>query len=166
VPLVPDPATGQKPPKLLGMVEELPGRVRGAMAKTDIPTALKLIVDTLGECHVYIDQVAPWKRRDLSEHELVRCVCIVMEVCRIGAILLQPVMPDKMDRMLNYFGVAHDRRGLDYATVGADLTYYEPLTSHGPYSPMLFPQIRMDPAWNTEFRVKDDGVFVNEKSRG
>jgi methionyl-tRNA synthetase len=51
VPLVPDPATGQKPPKLLGMVEELPGRVRGAMAKTDIPTALKLIVDTLGEVH-------------------------------------------------------------------------------------------------------------------
>lgn len=45
------------------------------------------------------------------------------EALRIGAILLQPVMPDKMKRLLDEMGVRTDRRTVQYAKPDTDDAY-------------------------------------------
>lgn len=47
----------------------------------------------------------------------------VTEVLRISAILLQPIMPDKMAELLDSLGVAPDRRTFQDAVLGAGGVY-------------------------------------------
>lgn len=55
--------------------------------------------------------------------EIDRIIYLSAEALRIAGILLQPVMPEKMPRMLDMLGVSQEARTLEYAEVGKDKEY-------------------------------------------
>lgn len=59
-----------------------------------------------------------------------------LEACRIAGILLQPVMPTKMDKLLNDLGVPHEERYFKDAKTLKDVE--RPL---GERNTVLFPRL-------------------------
>lgn len=70
----------------------------------------------------------PWnlvKQEGLAgaQTKLHQTIFYASEALRIAAIHLQPIMPSKMDRLLNELGVRPERRSLGYASLAADTEY-------------------------------------------
>jgi methionyl-tRNA synthetase len=81
----------------------------------------------------------------LEQHQVNRTWVIYTstEALRVCGILLQPFMPAKMGELLDALGVRSDRRHLDFACLGADYEYGEPLAPLGkaPWQALFPPPI-------------------------
>ncbi|ORZ25941.1 tRNA synthetases class I (M)-domain-containing protein, partial [Absidia repens] len=94
------------------------------------------IMDMLSEANKHFTDNEPWKLKEQQERkDLV--LYYALESCRIAGILLQPVMPTKMDELLARLGVPENQRSLSHATLSATgtakrllgplLVFYSPL---------------------------------------
>ena len=72
---------------------------------------LGAVFEVVAEANRYFASEEPWKSQDRSgAHATV--LYVTVEVLRVVAILLQPVMPAAMGKLLDLLGVAPDERGL------------------------------------------------------
>ncbi|KAI8374407.1 tRNA synthetases class I (M)-domain-containing protein [Radiomyces spectabilis] len=95
------------------------------------------VFDMLAEANRHFTDNEPWNLvKDPSQKARLDTVLhYAMESCRIAGILLQPVMPTKMNHLLTRLGVAQDKRTLADAQLSGDR---RPL---GIDSGVLFPRL-------------------------
>jgi methionyl-tRNA synthetase len=60
---------------------------------------------------------------ETEQHTLNTTIFLAAEALRISGILLSPVMPGRMSKLLDMLGVDTERRVFDYATLGKDERY-------------------------------------------
>ncbi|MBC9209474.1 methionine--tRNA ligase [Roseomonas aerophila] len=114
------PTTGEPDPadaELLDAAAALPGRVDEALNRQAFHEALERIqaVSRLG--NAWIDAQKPWS---LKKTDLVRMASVLRHLhtaLRALATVLQPFMPDTMERMLDQLAVPADARTLDALAV-------------------------------------------------
>lgn len=114
----------------------LAAKVRDRIEKMQPQAALGEIIEVLNLCNKYIDERAPWKlaKEDLSSTGTV--LYNALETLRICAVLLSPVMPDKMRLLLISIG-AGETVGFDSACVWGGLKSGSNIIKGDP----LFPRI-------------------------
>ena len=66
--------------------------------------AIEHVITFLSSTNRYIDVIAPWKRAKVNLQETGECLYACLEALRIAAILLSPVMPNKMASLLSQLG--------------------------------------------------------------
>jgi len=91
------------------------------------------------QCHRDIDRNEIWNLPHDST-ALPKIIYSVIESCRISAILMQPIMPDKMAQLLDMLGVDRAKRSWKHASVRADGSYGTP-PSGVCFRAVLFPKI-------------------------
>jgi len=67
-------------------------------------TAIGHVVDLLSEANRYLEMQAPWKTAKTDLAAAAEALYASLEVLRISAILLSPVMPEKMEDLLKRVG--------------------------------------------------------------
>lgn len=88
----------------------LPDKVDALMQAFEVGKALELITEsTIGTANELIQRLQPWSP---STHPtiLLESVILVTESLRISALLLRPVMPHKMDQLLDTLNVPGHKR--------------------------------------------------------
>jgi methionyl-tRNA synthetase len=89
---------------LFGSLEKLAPTVKKAVLQMEPQAAVQAVVDVLNETNRYIGDRAPWKqvKEDLPAAGETLYACL--EVLRVSAILLSPVMPEKCASILKSIG--------------------------------------------------------------
>lgn len=105
--------------------ERLLGQARGLLSKVWIELevqafhkALEIIWSVIGEANRYVDEQAPWALRKTDPQRMATVLYVLAETLRHLAILIQPVMPDAMARLLDQLAVPQGAR--DFAHLGPD----------------------------------------------
>lgn len=101
---------------LLAQAGGLLDRVRAEIDALAFHRALEAIWSVVAEANRYVDEQAPWALRKTDPARMATVLYVLAEIVRHLAILVQPVMPDAMARMLDQLAVAEDRRG--FAALG------------------------------------------------
>lgn len=111
-------AGGVVPPKgnlqpvdtdLLALAEALPAKMRAAMAKLAFHEALEEAWRVIRAADGYIDAQAPWSLRKTDTDRMNSVLYTLCVVLRALGVVLQPFMPDTMDKLLDYLAVGDDR---------------------------------------------------------
>lgn len=97
---------------LAGYIAELPGQVRAAIDRQAFNEALETIWVAIRAGNAYIDQQAPWTLRKTDPVRMAEVLAEILDLLRVVATLLQPVMPDSMAKMLDQLGVPTDARDI------------------------------------------------------
>lgn len=132
-------------------IDGLRDRMDVQMKALDIRAAVQQAVAGANAGDQLLQHNAPWlmfKSEDAAIRERgIMVVFLTAELLRIVGILLQPVMPGKMTRLLDQLGVDPERRRFQDAVIGVDYTYGTPMEdlqlSKGADSG-LFPPITID----------------------
>ncbi len=98
---------------LLTEARALLGRVREQMDVQAFHEALETIWTVVRAANGYVDRQAPWVLRKTDPARMATVLYTLAETVRHLAILLQPVMPESMARMLDQLAVAEDGRGFE-----------------------------------------------------
>lgn len=89
--------------------------------------ALHTIVHLIFETNRFLAVAEPWKLVKLEDSEskarLHQVVYAATEAARVACILLQPFMPDKMQKALDQLQVAPERRSFEHAKYKKDISY-------------------------------------------
>lgn len=112
-----------------------PDEIRQAIENMNPSQALEKIVLVMNEANRYLETKAPWKlaKEDLSATGEV--LHTALESLRVCAILLQPVMPEKMNELLNRLGCKE--RSFEDAKTWTGISGSHPIEKGEP----LFPRI-------------------------
>ena len=91
--------------------------------------ALDKINKILSEVNRYLEQEAPWKTVKTNKEEAAGVLYNSLEVLRICSILLYPVMPEKMEKLLSALGeeASFDSLVWGRLPLGKDLKHSKPL---------------------------------------
>jgi methionyl-tRNA synthetase len=124
---------------LLGRLQILPDQVKEAILRLEPQAAVQLVVDVLNETNRYIGDRAPWKqvKDDLPAAGETLYACL--EVLRVAAILLSPVMPEKCRAILATIGWEREPAFAD--AKNASLPAGSPVRKAEP----LFPRVELKP---------------------
>jgi len=95
---------------LLAAAEALAGKVRDAIDRLAFHEALEDIWKLIRAANAYIDHQAPWALRKTDTVRMNTVLRVLLDALRPIAILLQPFMPDTMDKLLDQLGVAPEDR--------------------------------------------------------
>jgi len=101
---------------LLGSAHELLAKVRPLMAEQAFHRALEAIWQVVGDGNRYVDEQAPWALKKTDPARMATVLYVLAETVRHLAILVQPIMPDSMARMLDQLAVPADAR--TFASLG------------------------------------------------
>ncbi len=105
---------------LLAIADGLLERVRAAYDSQAMHVGLEAIWLMLGAANRYFSAAEPWvlrKSESEADQDRFRTVLYVtLEVVRIAALLLQPVMPESAGKLLDLLGQSADQR--DFTSVG------------------------------------------------
>ena len=95
---------------LLSQAKVLLGTVRDAFDRQQFHDAMEAIMVVVRAANGYIDVQAPWslKKTDLARMGTV--LYVLAETVRRVALLLQPIMPESISRMLDQLSVPEDKR--------------------------------------------------------
>ena len=118
--VVPEPGEfSAEDAELLGLADGLLARVREAFDQQAMHQGLEAIWLMLGAANRYFSAQEPWVlRKSDSVDAQVRfrtVLYVTLEVVRIAAVLVQPVMPDSAARMLDLLG--QPESGRDFAAL-------------------------------------------------
>lgn len=91
---------------------------REAINGQQIHQMLNAIWAVLGEANRYFDAEAPWTVRKTDEARFATIMWVTAELLRNVAILIQPVMPTSMEKLLDLLAVPADARS--FASLGKD----------------------------------------------
>ena len=94
---------------LLALGAELPEKVRAAMARLAFHEALDEVWRLIRAADAYIDHQAPWSLRKTDVNRMNSVLYALCSTLRTIAVVLQPVMPELMGRLLDYLGLGAER---------------------------------------------------------
>ncbi|KAF7731198.1 Methionine--tRNA ligase, mitochondrial [Apophysomyces ossiformis] len=88
-----------------------------AFENREFSRGFTVVFDMLSEANKHFTENEPWNlvKEPSNKARLDSVLFYATEACRVAGILLQPVMPSKMDLLLNRLGVPHDKRQLKHA---------------------------------------------------
>jgi len=90
--------------KLIEEAKRTGPAVRESIDDISPSMAIGHVVELLSSTNRYIDSIAPWKAVKEKPEEAQESIYTALEVLRISAILLYPVMPAKMKQLLSQLG--------------------------------------------------------------
>jgi len=91
--------------KLLGSAHDLLAKVRPLFAEQAFHRALEAIWQVVGDGNRYVDEQAPWALKKTDPARMATVLYVLAETVRHLAILVQPIMPDSMAKMLDQLTV-------------------------------------------------------------
>ena len=97
---------------LLTAAEALPATMRPLMDRLALGDAIEEVWKVIRAANSYIDRQAPWALRKTDPARMADVLRLLVDVMRPVAVVLQPVMPGSMERMLDQLGVTADARDL------------------------------------------------------
>jgi methionyl-tRNA synthetase len=89
---------------LLAQANGLLDAARAAFEKQEFSRALETIWGVLGDTNAYFAEQAPWVLRKTDVERMNTVLYVTLEVVRIVAILVQPVMPGSAAQLLDALG--------------------------------------------------------------
>ena len=96
--------------KLLGSAHGLLAKLRPLFAEQAFNRALEAIWQVVGEGDRYVDENAPWALKKTDPARMATVLYVLAETVRNIAILVQPIMPDAIAKMLDQLAVPGDAR--------------------------------------------------------
>lgn len=105
-------ATTVQDTALLEAAQSLPDAVRDRLDRLAFHDALEDVWKIVRAANAYIDHQAPWALRKTDTARMASVLCVLVEVIRCVATVLQPFMPGSMAAMLDQVGAPPDARGL------------------------------------------------------
>ena len=97
---------------ILGAAEALPGTLRVLLDRQGFHEALEEVWKVIRAGNAYIDRQAPWALKKTDINRMGEVLRVLVDVLRVVATVLQPVMPGSMARMLDQLGVPEGARDL------------------------------------------------------
>ena len=94
------PPTARVTQALEASLASLPATFDAHMGKYEFSRALEAVFDVLALANEAISQIAPWAKETPVE-QVQRAVFFTRETLRIAGLLMRPVMPEKMEELLN-----------------------------------------------------------------
>jgi methionyl-tRNA synthetase len=91
-------------------------RVSQAIDEFAIHRALEIVWALVADANRYFAGEEPWAHKKTNPKRMQTILYVTAEVTRQVAVLVQPVMPESMGRLLDQLGVAAGTR--DFATLG------------------------------------------------
>jgi len=104
---------------LLAMAAALPAVLRERIDRQAIHDAIEEVWKLIRAANSYIDKQAPWALKKTDINRMADVLRVLVDVTRVAATLLQPVMPATMARMLDQLGVPETAR--DFAALDTPL---------------------------------------------
>jgi methionyl-tRNA synthetase len=104
---------------LLSAADGLLETVRSHVERQTFHDGLEEIWKVIRAANGYIDRQAPWALNRTDKQRMGAVLRVLVDVLRVVATLLQPVMPTSMGRMLDQLGVPPDARS--FATLATPL---------------------------------------------
>jgi len=104
--------------EMLAQAHGLLETMRGHMDKQAFNLALEDVWLLIRGCNGYVDRQAPWKLKKEDPARMGTVLYVLAECIRHIAIVLQPFMPDSMNKMLDLLAVSAAHRSFDY--LGSD----------------------------------------------
>ena len=98
--------------QLLGQVAVLPQLMAVQMERCALTDALEDVWKVIRACNAYIDHQAPWALRKTDTARMATVLRVLLDALRGIATVLQPFMPQTMERMLDQLAVQPDERSL------------------------------------------------------
>lgn len=112
--------------------------VRGELAEQGFHKALEAIWSIISQANRYVDEQAPWGLKKTDPARMATVLYVLAETVRVVALLVQPVMPDAMARMLDQVAVGDEARSFAFVTPEQALVPGVPL----PAPQGVFPRIQ------------------------
>jgi methionyl-tRNA synthetase len=81
-------------------------KVKDEILRMAPQAAIGVVIELLTATNKYIDEIAPWKLVKEDKEKTGECLSVCLEVLRIAAVLLSPVMPEKCEKILLQFGIS------------------------------------------------------------
>lgn len=119
-------------------IEGTPEKVKEKILKLEPNLALGHIVEMLTEANRYLEVTAPWKSAASDLAHAGEALALALESLRVAGILLQPVMPTKMETLLTAFDVAQEKRSFNDAKSFGEISHGQKIQKMEP----LFPRIQ------------------------
>jgi len=110
---VPDPRDAEPAPEdlaIIGRADTLVGEARRHMKSFLIHLYVGAVFDVVAETNRYFANAEPWKLAKSDPARMRLVLYATIETLRMCAILLQPVMPGAMAKLLDLVGVPADQR--------------------------------------------------------
>jgi methionyl-tRNA synthetase len=82
------------------------------MERCALTDALEDVWKVIRACNAYIDHQAPWALRKTDTTRMASVLRVLLDALRGIATVLQPFMPQTMERMLDQLAVQPDERNL------------------------------------------------------
>jgi methionyl-tRNA synthetase len=96
--------------RLLALSHRLLSHVRNEIDVQAFHKALDHVWAVIGETDKYIDMQAPWALKKTDPARMETVLYAIAETLRRLAILLQPFMPDAMNKLLDQLAISSDQR--------------------------------------------------------
>ncbi|MBF2052510.1 MAG: methionine--tRNA ligase [Candidatus Sericytochromatia bacterium] len=120
--VIPSPGpAGELEQELVTLAEQTLTDVRQLVGEYKLHTALETILQLVRRANKYLEQTAPWK---LAKADLAAAGSVlwhVLEVFRLAATLLSPVIPGKMQALLTQLGLSEDTLQLRWGVLPAGI---------------------------------------------
>jgi methionyl-tRNA synthetase len=95
---------------MLKKAGDLLGVMRGELEGLQFHKALDAAWAVIGDANRYVDEQAPWGLKKTDPARMATVLYVLAEVVRQVAILVQPIMPQSMAKMLDQIAVPEDER--------------------------------------------------------
>ncbi|WP_341393718.1 methionine--tRNA ligase [Arthrobacter sp. G119Y2] len=119
---------------ILAAAGELLEVSRKAYDVQDFHGALEATWKVLGDTNAYFAEQAPWVLRKTDVERMNTVLYVTLEVLRIVAILIQPVMPDSAAKLLTVLG-QNDDGARQFSAIASPLVPGTPLPAPAPIFP-------------------------------
>jgi methionyl-tRNA synthetase len=95
---------------MLAAADALADIARGHMKAFHIHLYIGAAMDVIGAANRYFANAEPWRLAKSDPERMRTVLYVTLEILRIAGILLQPVMPSAMTKLLDLLAVPTDRR--------------------------------------------------------
>ncbi len=103
---------------ILNPAQDLISTLREYMDRQEFNQYLETVWSVIRAANGYVDRQAPWKLKKDDPERMGTVLYVLTEMIRQIALLLQPFMPDSMDRMLEQLAISPEHR--TFAFLGPD----------------------------------------------
>ncbi len=97
---------------MLARADALLGEARRHMETFSLHLYVGAVFDVVAETNRYFANAEPWKLNKTDPARMRLVLYVTIETLRIVAILMQPIMPGSMARLLDLIGAPADKREL------------------------------------------------------
>lgn len=125
---IPEPAAyGSAEEEIKAQAQELPGKVNELIGRLQLTEALDEVITFVRALNKYMEQRQPWQLVKHARLEAGTVLYVTLEGVRITALLLEPVMPTKMQELLQAIPAQENTLAWGKLMSGAALSSLPPL---------------------------------------